>query len=97
MIDHVLERLTTLFTEGGARFRVVHHPQAGQSSQSVAEIRGTELGQGAKALCCTVKGTGVSFMTNSVDWHGKGPNDEEYAVAMQELNAAYAALEQEDK
>ena len=44
-----------------------------------------------------VKGTGVSFMTNSVDWHGKGPNDEEYAVAMQELNAAYAALEQEDK
>ena len=35
--------------------------------------------------------------TNSVDWHGKGPNDEEYAVAMQELNAAYAALEQEDK
>ena len=43
----------------------------------------------------TVKGTGVSFMTNSVDWHGKGPNDEEYAVAMQELNAAYAALEQE--
>ena len=45
----------------------------------------------------TVKGTGVSFMTNSVDWHGKGPNDEEYAVAMQELNAAYAALEQEEK
>ena len=45
----------------------------------------------------TVKGTGVSFMTNSVDWHGKGLNDEEYAVAMQELNAAYAALEQEDK
>ena len=53
-------------------------------------------GQAFEALD-TVKGTGVSFMTNSVDWHGKGPNDEEYAVAMQELNAAYAALEQEDK
>ena len=59
MIDNVLERLTTLFTEGGAHFRVIHHPAAGQSSQSVAEIRGTELGQGAKALCCTVKGNGV--------------------------------------
>lgn len=59
MIDNVLERLATLFTEGGARFRVVHHPACGQSSQSVAEIRGTELGQGAKALCCTVKGNGV--------------------------------------
>ena len=45
----------------------------------------------------TVKGTGVSYMTNSVAWHGKGPNDEEYQVAMNELNAAYAALEQEEK
>ena len=45
----------------------------------------------------TLKGKGVSFMENSVDWHGKGPNDEEYAQAMQELNAAYAALEEEDK
>ena len=44
----------------------------------------------------TVKGTGVSYMTNSVAWHGKGPNDEEYQVAMNELNAAYAALEQEE-
>ena len=44
----------------------------------------------------TLKGKGVSFMTNSVDWHGKGPNDEEYQVAMNELNAAYAALEQEE-
>ena len=48
-------------------------------------------------LLRTTKGLGVSFMENAVDWHGKGPNDEEYAVAMQELNAAYAALEQEDK
>ena len=38
----------------------------------------------------TVKGTGVSYMTNSVAWHGKGPNDEEYQVAMNELNAAGA-------
>ena len=45
----------------------------------------------------TIKGKGVSFMENAVEWHGKGPNDEEYAIAMQELNAAYAALEEEDK
>ena len=31
------------------------------------------------------------------NWHGKGPNDEEYEIAMKELNAAYAALEEEDK
>lgn len=67
MIDNVLERLTTLFTEGGAHFRVIHHPAAGQSSQSVAEIRGTELGQSAKALCCTVKGNGVKKQAERIE------------------------------
>ena len=34
----------------------------------------------------TVKGKGVSFMENNVGWHGKAPNDEEYAVAMADLD-----------
>ncbi len=33
----------------------------------------------------STKGKGVSFMENSVDWHGKAPNDEEYAIAMADL------------
>lgn len=33
----------------------------------------------------SLKGKGVSFMENNVDWHGKAPNDEEYAVAMADL------------
>lgn len=33
----------------------------------------------------SLKGKGVSFMENSCDWHGKAPNDEEYAVAMADL------------
>ena len=33
----------------------------------------------------SIKGKGVSFMENSVEWHGKAPNDEEYAVAMADL------------
>ena len=56
--------------------------------------------ESAKPTCIildTTKGKGVSYMTNSVDWHGKGPNDAEYELAMQELNAAWDALEQEDK
>ena len=36
----------------------------------------------------TVKGKGVSFMENNVGWHGKAPNDEEYAIAMEELEKA---------
>ncbi len=40
----------------------------------------------------TVKGKGVSFMENNVGWHGKAPNDEEFAVAMEELGKAGEAL-----
>ncbi len=41
----------------------------------------------------TVKGKGVSYMENAVDWHGKAPNTEEYEIAMAELNEALAELE----
>lgn len=41
----------------------------------------------------STKGKGVSFMENQVGWHGKAPNDEEYATAMQELKAHLAELE----
>ncbi|MBP1544779.1 MAG: transketolase [Oscillospiraceae bacterium] len=41
----------------------------------------------------STKGKGVSFMENQCGWHGKAPNDEEYAKAMEELNAHLASLE----
>ena len=44
-------------------------------------------------LAHTVKGKGVSFMEDQVGWHGKAPNDEEYKIAMDELNAQLAELE----
>ncbi len=40
----------------------------------------------------TVKGKGVSYMEHVADWHGKAPNDEEYAVAMEDLKKAGEAL-----
>ena len=41
----------------------------------------------------SVKGKGVSFMENNADWHGKAPNDEEYAVAMADLEKIGEELE----
>ncbi len=41
----------------------------------------------------SVKGKGVSFMENNADWHGKAPNDEEFAVAMADLEKIGAELE----
>lgn len=42
----------------------------------------------------TVKGLGVSYMENQVDWHGKAPNDAEYEIAMNELKAKLAEIEE---
>ena len=42
-------------------------------------------------LARTVKGRGVSFMEGNYGWHGKAPNDEQYAAAHQELVDALAA------
>ena len=41
----------------------------------------------------TVKGKGVSYMENAVNWHGAAPNDELYEQAVSELNAALKALQ----
>lgn len=52
----------------------------------------TVKGQPTAIIAKTVKGKGVSFMENQVGWHGKAPNDEEYAIAMAELEKAGEAL-----
>ena len=41
----------------------------------------------------TTKGKGVSFMENNAGWHGKAPNDDEYAQAISELQAQLAEVE----
>ncbi len=55
------------------------------------EARATK-GMPTAIIAHTVKGKGVSFMENSVGWHGKAPNDEEYAIAMEDLRKAGEAL-----
>ena len=52
----------------------------------------TVKGQPTAIIAMTVKGKGVSFMENQVGWHGKAPNDEEYKIAMEELEKAGEAL-----
>ncbi len=46
----------------------------------------TTKGMPTAIIAKTIKGKGVSFMENKVEWHGKGPNEEEYKQAMEELN-----------
>lgn len=51
----MFDRLHTLLEESNARFRVIHHSAEG-TSELVAKIRGTDPGQGAKAMLCQIKG-----------------------------------------
>ncbi len=55
------------------------------------EARETK-GKPTAIIACTTKGKGISFMENQVDWHGKGPNDEECRIALEELEKAGEAL-----
>ena len=50
-------------------------------------------GKPTMILAKTLKGKGVSFMEGNYAWHGKAPNDEQYAQARAELEAKLAELE----
>ena len=51
-----------------------------------------ERGRPTFIIAETVKGKGVSFMENNVDFHGKATNEREFELALGELDAALAAM-----
>lgn len=62
-----------------------------QLRQAFAEARSTK-GMPTAIIAHTVKGKGVSFMEDQAGWHGKAPNDEEYQIAMADLERIGEAL-----
>ena len=62
-----------------------------QIEAAVEEFK-TVTGKPTAIIAKTVKGKGVSFMENNVGWHGKAPNDEQYEIAMNDLNAILAEV-----
>ena len=52
----------------------------------------TVKGMPVAIIMKTLKGKGVSYMEGQAGWHGKAPNDEEYARAMEDLEKVGAAL-----
>lgn len=57
-----------------------------------ALVRAEKSEKPVAIIAKTIKGKGVSFMENSVGWHGKAPNDEQYEAAIKELESALAAF-----
>lgn len=62
-----------------------------QLAAAFKEARQTK-GMPSAIIMKTVKGKGVSFMENQASWHGVAPNDEQYAVAMADLEKVGEAL-----
>ena len=62
-----------------------------QIAAAMKEARETK-GMPTAIIMKTVKGKGASFMENNAGWHGKAPNDEEYAIAMADLDKIGAEL-----
>ena len=58
---------------------------------ALKEARETK-GMPTAIIAKTIKGKGVSFMEDQAGWHGKAPNDEEYRIALDELEKAGEAL-----
>ena len=62
-----------------------------QIEAAFKEARETK-GMPTAIIAKTIKGKGVSFMEDQAGWHGKAPNDEEYKIAMEDLEKAGEAL-----
>ena len=58
-----------------------------------ALIKAEKCSKPVAIIAKTVKGKGVSYMENAVNWHGAAPKLEQYEQAMAELEAQLAALE----
>jgi transketolase len=88
---NALEPLEDKFKAFGYKVR---HVDGNNVAELVAVLESVpfEKGKPSLVLAHTVKGCGVSFMENSVKWHHKVPTEEEFSLAMQELEAAEAGL-----
>jgi transketolase len=60
------------------------HKLIAESLSGIADEKPTVI------IAHTIKGKGVGFMENRVEWHYKNPNDEQLAIALAEIEATYA-------
>lgn len=89
-IDGNIEDIKSL-TDIGARFRAfgwnvleINGHDLIQIDRAIAFAKAT-YGRPTAIVAHTIKGKGVSFMENEVDWHGSAPNAEQTSKAIEEL------------
>jgi transketolase len=86
-----LEPLADKFRAFGFSVRECDGNNITELTQNLEEVP-FETGRPSLLLAKTRKGSGISFMENKVSWHHRVPNDQEFAQAMEELNAVGDSL-----
>lgn len=80
-----LGNLAEKFSAFGCDVQRIDGHRIDEIRNAFAAARKESHGKPHCILAKTIKGKGVSFMENVVSWHGTAPNDEQYALAMQEI------------
>lgn len=102
-IDGTLEEVNSpypipeKFSAFGFNVQQIDGHDLDQIDEAINKAINTKNGKPNVIIAKTVKGKGVSFMENQCSWHGKAPNDEEYKIAMQEIEEALEKTEKEVK
>ena len=102
-IDGTLEEVNSpypipeKFSAFGFNVQQIDGHDLDQIDEAINKAINTKNGKPNVIIAKTVKGKGVSFMENQCSWHGKAPNDEEYKIAMQEIEDALEKAEKEVK
>lgn len=102
-IDGTLEEVNSpypipeKFSAFGFNVQKIDGHDLDQIDEAINKAINTKNGKPNVIIAKTVKGKGVSFMENQCSWHGKAPNDEEYKIAMQEIEEALEKAEKEVK
>lgn len=102
-IDGTLEEVNSpypipeKFSAFGFNVQQIDGHDLDQIDEAINKAINTKNGKPNVIIAKTVKGKGVSFMENLCSWHGKAPNDEEYKIAMQEIEEALEKAEKEVK
>ncbi len=89
-----LEPLEAKFRDFGYCVRTCDGHDVAALVQALESVPFRE-GRPSLLLARTIKGKGVSFMENDPSWHHGVPDEEQYAAAMRELDAAVAEREAE--
>jgi transketolase len=86
-----LEPLANKLDAFGAEVRTVDGHKVTALADVLARLPFT-VGKPSVVIAKTVKGKGISFMENDPKWHHGVPDDRQYELAQQELEARWAEI-----